>query len=258
MTWTGDPVWLADVLRAEGIKVVEYPGWKDRGHGDMGTIWGVFAHHTGNNPPGNNPGYIANHPSLGLCSQIHLSRDGVATVVGVGVAWHAGSGSYPGLPTNGANERTIGIEAENNGTEGWSPAQYDAYVRCCAAILRKVGQPASHAIGHKEWAGAAQGKWDPGGMDMNKFRADIQARIDNKQEAPVGSSEVKQVQDFVAGFCGPIGSDVKDVRQQLTGGRDAGEYPGWAQLGGRTLVDALAAIGAKLGIDGFKDPKAGK
>ena len=126
-------------------------------------------HHTGNNPPGNNPGYIANHPSLGLCSQIHLSRDGVATVVGVGVAWHAGSGSYPGLPTNGANERTIGIEAENNGTEGWSPAQYDAYVRCCAAILRKVGQPASHAIGHKEWAGAAQGKWDPGGMDMNKY-----------------------------------------------------------------------------------------
>lgn len=258
MTWTGDPVWLADVLRAEGIKVVEYPGWKDRGHGDMGTIWGVVAHHTGNNPPGNNPGYIANHPSLGLCSQIHLSRDGVATVVGVGVAWHAGSGSYPGLPTNGANERTIGIEAENNGTEGWSPAQYDAYVRCCAAILRKIGQPASHAIGHKEWAGAAQGKWDPGGMDMNKFRADIQARIDNKQEAPVGSSEVKQVQDFVAGFCGPIGSDVKDVREQLTGGRDAGEYPGWDQLGDRTLVDALAAIGAKLGIDGFKDPKAGK
>lgn len=258
MAWTGDPVWLADVLRAEGIKVVEYPGWKDRGHGDMGTIWGVVAHHTGNNPPGNNPGYIANHPSLGLCSQIHLSRDGVATVVGVGVAWHAGSGSYPGLPTNGANERTIGIEAENNGTEGWSPAQYDAYVRCCAAILRKVGQPASHAIGHKEWAGAAQGKWDPGGMDMNKFRADIQARIDNKQEAPVGSSEVKQVQDFVAGFCGPIGSDAKDIRQQLTGGRDAGQYPGWPQLGGRTMVDALAAIGAKLGIDGFKDPKAGK
>ena len=55
MTWTGDPVWLADVLRAEGIKVVEYPGWKDRGHGDMGTIWGVVAHHTGNNPPGKQP-----------------------------------------------------------------------------------------------------------------------------------------------------------------------------------------------------------
>lgn len=242
MAWTGDPLWLADVLRAEGVKVVEYPAWKDRGHGDMGTIWGVIAHHTGNNPPGNNPGYIANHPSLGLCSQIHLSRDGVATVVGVGVAWHAGSGAYPGLPTNGANERTIGIEAENNGTEGWTPAQYDAYVRCCAAILRKVGQPASHAIGHKEWAGAAQGKWDPGGMDMNKFRADIQARLTNKpEEGDMDFATFKKYMDAVA-------SDVKDIREQLCGSgqRDAGQFKGWSQLGGKTVVDAIADIQARL------------
>ena len=26
--WTGDPVWIADVLRAEGVKLVEYPGWQ--------------------------------------------------------------------------------------------------------------------------------------------------------------------------------------------------------------------------------------
>ncbi|MFJ7622748.1 N-acetylmuramoyl-L-alanine amidase [Rhodococcus erythropolis] len=244
MTWTGDPVWLADVLRAEGIKVVEYPGWKDRGHGDMGTIWGVVAHHTGNNPPGNNPGYIANHPSLGLCSQIHLSRDGVATVVGVGVAWHAGSGSYPGLPTNGANERTIGIEAENNGTEGWSPAQYDAYVRCCAAILRKVGQPASHAIGHKEWAGAAQGKWDPGGMDMNKFRADIQARINNNTKPEEGDMDFAAFKTYMDA----VVSDVKDIREQLCGmkQRDRGQFGGWPQLGNRTVVDALADIQTRL------------
>ena len=46
---------------------------------------------------------------------------------------------------------------------------------------------------------------------------------------------------------GPVGGDVKDVREQLTGGRDAGEYPGHPQLGqdhlGRdlTVVDGLAA-----------------
>lgn len=34
--------------------------------------------------------------------------------------------------------------------------------------------------------------------------------------------------DFIKGFIGPIISDVKDIRQQLTGGRDAGEYPGWS------------------------------
>lgn len=34
--------------------------------------------------------------------------------------------------------------------------------------------------------------------------------------------------DFTKGFIGPIISDVKDIRQQITGGRDAGEYPGWS------------------------------
>jgi hypothetical protein len=30
----------------------------------------------------------------------------------------------------------------------------------------------------------------------------------------------------------------------------------WPQLGGRTLVDTVAAIGAKLGVEGCYDPKA--
>jgi len=34
--------------------------------------------------------------------------------------------------------------------------------------------------------------------------------------------------DFVRGFIGPVISDVKDIRQQLTGGRDAGQYGGWS------------------------------
>jgi len=69
---------------------------------------------------------------------------------------------------------------------------------------------------------------------------------------------VDDINNFTKGFNAAIGSDVKDVRQQLTGGRDSGQYPGWKQLGDRTVVDALAAIGAKLGVAGFYDPKAGK
>ncbi|MFC9514398.1 N-acetylmuramoyl-L-alanine amidase [Nocardiaceae bacterium NPDC056970] len=49
----------------------------------------------------------------------------------------------------------------------------------------------------------------------------------------------------------------QEIRNQLTGSPDLGKYPGWPQLGGRTVVDALAAIGQKLGISGFKDPKVG-
>lgn len=81
-------------------------------------------------------------------------------------------------------------------------------------------------------------------------------------------SDVDAINKFTAAFNGPIGSDVKDIRAQLTGARDlvyvdndpkkgvdfARSFPGWPQLGGRTAVDALAAIGAALGIPGFFDP----
>jgi len=58
--------------------------------------------------------------------------------------------------------------------------------------------------------------------------------------APMSAEEVQEIKDFIVAFCGPIGQDAKDVREQLTGGRDAGEFPGWPQLGGRTLVDGHA------------------
>lgn len=54
-------------------------------------------------------------------------------------------------------------------------------------------------------------------------------------------------------YVGPGISDGKDTRQQLTGGRDKGEYPGHAQLDNRTLVDGVAAIGAKMELPGFED-----
>ncbi|WP_378734683.1 N-acetylmuramoyl-L-alanine amidase [Nocardia brasiliensis] len=190
MSWTGDPVWLADVLREEGLRVVEFPGWRDRGHGDFGDIWGIVAHHTGSSH--SPPTEIAyGIPALaGPLSQLHLAQDGTVTVVAAGVAWHAGAGSWPGLPEDNANFHTIGIEAVNNGTEGWSDAQYDAYVGCCAAILRKLGYGSDRVIGHKEWAGPKQGKWDPGGIDMDRFRADVAERM--KGSALMALSDMEQ------------------------------------------------------------------
>ncbi len=194
MPWRGDPVWLADVLRAEGLRVVEFPGWRERGHGDFGDIWGVICHHTGgSNTP---PSEIAyGLPTLeGPLSQLHLARDGTVTVVAVGVAWHAGRGSYPGLPTDNANYYTIGIEAANNGTEGWTDVQYDAYVGCCAAILRKIGYGSERVIGHKEWA-RVQGKWDPGQMDMVKFRADVADRLEGGALMALSDVEQRELLD---------------------------------------------------------------
>lgn len=182
--WRGDPVFLLDLCRAWGLDVREMDGARDRGHGDFGAIWGIVAHHTGSF--GETPEGIAFHPSLGLASQLYLGRNGEVVICGTGVAWHAGAGSWPGIPEDGANQVCIGIEAANDGggTPGkphrssWSNAQYESYTTLCAAILWFLGHRADRLIGHKEWAGAKQGKWDPGAIDMDIMRADVQRKID--------------------------------------------------------------------------------
>ncbi|MCV7354672.1 peptidoglycan recognition protein family protein [Mycolicibacterium fluoranthenivorans] len=182
--WTGDPVWLADVLRAEGLDVVEYPGWRDRGHGDFQDIRGVMVHHTGSDTA-TAASIAEGRPDLaGPLSQLHIARDGTVTVVALGVAWHAGVGMYPWVPANMGNWHLIGIECANTGTsplaphrQNWPDAQYFALVRCCAAINRRLAQTSARTIGHKEYAGYAQGKWDPGAIGMTLLRSDIAVRI---------------------------------------------------------------------------------
>lgn len=267
-----DPLWLPDVLRAEGLEVREYPGWRDRGHGDFGQIWGVVAHHTGSY--GESPRGIAEHPQLGLCSQLHLSPEGEYTICGVGIAYHAGVGSWPGLPDDDANRLTIGIEAANDGRSGWSDAQYGAYVRGVAAILRHLGHDATRLIGHKEWAGPRQGKWDPGGINMDDFRADVQKVIDGgtavskEDDMPSADDIAKAVwshrptkldgkTDATAGEMlawgdHKTGKAIDQLGGPKTRDRKDDTVTGWDQLGGRSIVDALAVIGQTLGIPGFK------
>lgn len=255
----GDPVWLPDALREFGVNVVEDAGWKEWGNGDFGTIWGVIVHHTGSNNTSAN--YIRYNPGLGnaLSSQIHLSRDGVATLVGAGVAWHAGRGSYPGLPTDNANWVTIGIEAQGDG-QTWPAEQMEAYYRICAAIIWYLGLPVERVISHWEYSMKAQGKWDPGlngkPMPMAPFRAEVQKRLDNHKNGAVNevpsntnSSEdtgmlFKQITDFIKGYLGPQIDALQEVWRQLRGPNGNG----WAQLGQNakgqnlSLVDAIAAI----------------
>nr|WP_232542340.1 N-acetylmuramoyl-L-alanine amidase [Nocardia bovistercoris] len=247
VSWTGDPVWLADVLRAEGLSVIEHLGWRDRGHGDFADIRGVLCHHTGGGGPDDWRIVQNGRPDLeGPLAQLVLERDGAYRVIAAGVCWHAGRGRWPGWPTNNANYHVIGIEAVSRGDgSDWTAVQLDAYKRGCAAILRRIGRGAGDCVAHREYS--TEGKIDPAGIDMDRFRREVQALIEGR-DTPMSAAEVKQIQDFVAGFCGPIGSDVKDIREQLCGlaQRDTGEYDGWPQLGGRTVVDALAEIMKRL------------
>ena len=247
--WTGDPIWLADVLRAEGVDLVEYPGWRNRGHGDFKDIRGVMVHHTGSDNA--TAASIANgRPDLaGPLSQLHIARDGTVTVIAAGVAWHAGIGMYPWLPTNMGNWHTIGIECANSGTgttashrRNWPDAQYFALVRCCAAINRRLGQSASRTIGHKEYAGRAQGKWDPGAIDMDLLRADIDARIGAiKDPAPTPRPPVP-VGEYaeVLMFRGSTGPQVAALQRQLK--HDYAEYAGHLEVDGDYGPQTEAAV----------------
>lgn len=183
--WTGDPLWLAEVLRAQKplLKVRELDGWRQSGHGDYRSIWGVMIHHTGNARE-TAESIRRGRPDLpGPLSNLHIAPDGTVTVVAAGVCWHAGAGEYPGLPTNNANWHVIGIEcawpmdttitSATAGREPWPEAQMDAMVGSVAAILDRLGFDASRVISHKEWGGRAQGKWDPGGVSMRTFRARV-------------------------------------------------------------------------------------
>lgn len=247
-TWYGDPAWLADVLRAEGLDVTEFAGWRGRGHGDFEDIRGIMVHHTGSDfVTADSIAY--GRPGLaGPLSHVHIGRTGAVTVVAVGVAWHAGVGRYPWLPVNRGNWHTIGIECANSGTGPWAPHRYDwpdvqyfALVNSCAAISRRLGLPAERTIGHKEYAGRAQGKWDPGAIDMDRLRLDVAVRTG---AAPVRASPRPQV---LAGNHanvllseGSRGPQVAELQRRLRFAYAA--YAGTLEINGVFGPDTTAAV----------------
>jgi N-acetyl-anhydromuramyl-L-alanine amidase AmpD len=212
-----------------------------------------MVHHTGSDNA--SAASIANgRPDLaGPVSQLHIARDGTVTIVAVGVAWHAGVGMYPWLPTNMGNWHMIGIECANSGTspsaphrENWPDAQYDALVRCCAAINRRLGQSSSRTIGHKEYAGRAQGKWDPGAIDMDVLRDDIQARIGtipNPAPTPRPPVPIGEFADILL-FPGSSGPQVAELQRRLK--------QAYAQYAGNLVVDGEFGPAAEDAVKEFQ------
>lgn len=241
------------MLRAEGLDPVEFPGWRTRGHGDFKDIRGVMVHHTGSNTAG--AASIANgRPDLaGPLSQLHIARDGTVTVVAAGVAWHAGVGMYPWLPTNMGNWHLIGIECANTGTSpsaphrrNWPDAQYFALVRSCAAINRRLGQSSARTIGHKEYAGRAQGKWDPGAIDMDILRRDIAEQIGtvvdpaSTPRPPVPAGEYAEI----LLFRGNEGAQVAELQRHLRS-----VYPAYA---GDLVIDGVFGVQTEAAVREFQ------
>ena len=253
---SGDPVWLEEVLRPVlGDKLEILPGWENSGHGDFGDIWGVMWHHTGNSRE-RAQSIREGRPDLaGPLSNLHIAPDGTVTIVAVGVCSHSGRGSGFGLPTNAANNRLIGIECawptiRPDGTfdkgERWPDAQIISMRDVAAALTKKLGRGAERNISHKEWAGSAQGKWDPGNIDMNWFRGEVAKamRGEFSPEPPVAPLPKPVDPPLLPKPANPRSDRIllEEIWDQLRG--PGGN--GWLQLGDMSLIDYLAYLGTHV------------
>lgn len=249
--------WLVDALGAAVADAAEVPGWQSRGHGRFADLRGIMVHHTGfDNATA--ASLATGRPDLaGPLANIHIARSGTVTVVAAGVAWHAGAGSLPWLPAGTGNIHTLGIECANTGTSptaphrrNWPPAQYLALTATCAALCGHLRTPASRVVGHKEYAGRAQGKWDPGAIDMAALRADVAAH-----PASPASTVPPDVLLLQRGSGGP---QVAELQRRLRAGYAA--YAGGLDVDGEFGPQTEAAVRefqrrtTRLVIDGIVGP----
>lgn len=245
--------WMADVLRDAGLTVREVPGWQTRGHGQMGTVLGVLAHHTAGPATGDYPSErVVVNGRTGLAGplcNLGLTRSGVWVVVAAGQAWHAGTGSVSWCPANSGNSRLIGVEAESVGTrDDWTAAQRVSYPRGVAALLRHLNLPAERVIGHKEWAPGR--KIDPAFWDMAVFRASVRSHLAGITPTTPGGA----VADRVLKLANPMmrGDDVRTVQAGV--GIAAAEQDG---IFGRDTDAAVRRFQAGAGLvsDGIVGPR---
>jgi hypothetical protein len=200
---------LADVARRTGYPVTETPGWRSRGHGPQPAVRGIVCHHTA----GRADMHVVRDGRPGLdgpLSQIWLRRDGTIFIVASGRCWH----NAPSTSADHTNSNSIGIEAENNGSEPWPARQLDAYRRLCAELCKEFGLDASAVKGHKE---VNTSKPDPHSISMTAFRAEVAALLrgdSGPMAEPISWTEtlVKDLPDIRPGM---THTHVKTVRALL-------------------------------------------
>lgn len=164
-------------------------------------------------------------------------------------AWHAANADI--------NARSIGIEHANiSGPPRWqiSDKTIEEGAHLTAALCRAygLGRPVwgRNVFPHSQFASTSCPlQLAPGGEDHETYMRRATYWYDN----PAGRSPAPKVEDDMTP---EQAHQLDDIHGQLTGSPKAGEFPGWPQLGNRSLVDALAVLGAHAGLDGFRDPRA--
>lgn len=153
---------------------------------------GILIHHTASarsvRPGGSVPLLQEGRSDLpGPLCQIHIDRAAQVWLITDGRGNHAGRetgdmGDHDGRPGEDGNAELLGIEVDNDGLgEPWPQPVLDRMVDVCAALCAYTGWPVGRVLGHKEWTTR---KIDPSGVDMDKFRWFVAARLDRGPDGP--------------------------------------------------------------------------
>ena len=246
--------WLADAFRAQGLTVVEEPGWQTRGQPwAAGEPSAGMQHHTA--PPVPFPPTALYSDGRIKC-HFNVKPDGTVHVIAAGRPnYSSGSGSKivldearrsiapsgtaaaRGLWDSGnMNPHYIGNETDHLGDGSPIPAvQLDAVVRCWRAICGRLGWPPARIVGHAE---STRRKIDPrwNGLDPHVAMVALRMMIGDEEDDV-----------FRRGDQGP------DVRRLQEGLLAAGyDLPVFGVDGdyGQETADAVAAYKGDEGFDG--------
>jgi len=212
---------LPHILRGAGLPVVVHAGADTRGQGELISVEALFVHHTGS---ASMPGAVnvvrdGRAGLRGLLSQLAVDPAGRWHYLGSRQAWHAGTGGpLPGIPANGANSRSIGIEGVSNGGF-WTPEQRWSYPRGVAALADAFRLSTDRIVWrHQDWAPGR--KTDAGVWTTATFRRDVDWHRADLRAG--GDDDMNGEQDRM----------LREVHQQLFGpwdnpGPPAGPGHGW-------------------------------
>ncbi len=151
---------LADIWERLGLRVLEMPGWEDRGRVSGNTFEVFGCHHTGGVGDDDRllrDGRLSEGIPGPLCN-VALHANGDVVLVASGRANHFGTATWP-------NGRSLGVEATGPQKTGPRFPNHDAYVRLAAGfcifkgnadprgvVLGDVGIPVHLVAAHKEVA----------------------------------------------------------------------------------------------------------
>lgn len=213
----GDVRKLVDALRAAGVTVHEWTGWQGRGNQGISEIEikGAILHHTATPYGSAFAGLVSStRPDMrgAMLCNFAGNSDGSLTVIGSGLAWHAGGGYGPNQGplapyANNRNYYTVGLEIVYPGTSPMTDAQYRTTLVFAKVVADTFcSGDLEYVRGHFEVNGRGyEGKWDPGWaagtpIDMNLFRSQARSVVTNPIE------EVEPMFDVVTLPAHPNGS----------------------------------------------------